>query len=71
MTEIILFLFAFIYYIFSVFASITYVQENKKYTVWSSFCISISVMIIAPIAVPVFFGIIVGEYFKNKCNEEK
>jgi hypothetical protein len=65
MESIIIYVLAICYYLFCTIATITYIQENKVYKFWNAFLIIICVMIIAPIAVPIALGIIIGEKLKQ------
>ena len=66
-TEIILVIFAILYYLFSVFFFATIVQDvNKKYTILQILGMVVYTMIISPIATPIMLGIKVGEWIKNR-----
>ena len=65
-TEIILTVFAIVYYLFSVFLFATVIQDTNKR------CIGLQILgmvlmtlVIAPIATPIILGIEIGECIKN------
>ena len=65
-TEIILIIFAYVYYVFSVFLFATIIQDiNKKHTILQILGMVVETMILSPIAVPIILGIEIGEYIKE------
>lgn len=65
-TEIILIIFAILYYLFSMFLFATIIQDvNKKHTAFQIFGMLIETMILSPIATPIILGIKLGEWIKN------
>lgn len=65
-TEIILMLFAYIYYVFSVFFIATIIQDvNKKYTILRILGMVIEIIIISPFVTPIILGIKLGEWIEN------
>jgi len=65
-TEIILVIFAILYYLFSVFLFATIVQDvNKIHTEFQILGMLVEIMILSPIAVPIILGIKLGEWLKN------
>lgn len=65
MENIIIYVLAICYYLFCTIAAITYVQEDKTYKFWNGFLIVVCAMIIAPIAIPIVLGIVIGEKLKQ------
>lgn len=66
-TEIVLILFALCYYLFCVFLFATYIQDtNKKYGYWQIAKMCTITIIIAPIALPILFGIAIGQALKDE-----
>jgi len=65
-TEIILVIFAILYYLFSMFLFATIVQDvNKIHTEFQILGMLVEIMILSPIAVPIILGIKLGEWLKN------
>ena len=64
-TEIILVLFAILYYLFSVFVFGTYVQDVKDTSFIGNIGRFIDTIIISPIVTPIILGIKLGEWIKN------
>jgi len=65
-TEIILVLFAIIYYLFSVFSFATIIQDtNKRHTGLQILGMVLMSMTLAPIAIPIILGIEIGEWIKD------
>lgn len=65
-TEIILIIFAIVYYLFSVTFLVAYMQViSGKCFPFEVFCLIFEAIFIAPIVVPVILGIELGEWLKN------
>lgn len=66
-TEIILVIFAILYYLFSIFVFATCIQEESEDTdsIYSILEYLAIVVFISPIIVPIIFGIKIGESIKN------
>ena len=65
-TEIILIIFAILYYLFSMFLFATIVQDvNKKHTALQILGMVVKTVILSPIATPIMLGIELGEWIKN------
>lgn len=59
-TEIILVIFAIVYYLFSLFLFTTIIDANK-----ASFGLFLIMLVLSPIAAPIMLGIELGEWIKN------
>ena len=65
-TEIILVIFAILYYLFSMFLFATIIQDvNKNHTEFQILGMIVEIMILSPIAVPIILGIKLGKWIKN------
>ena len=64
-TEIILIIFAIIYYLFSVFFIATALLDINDYSIWGAITTFLIAIMIAPIIVPIILGIGLGEWIKN------
>lgn len=59
-TEIILIIFAILYYIFSIFLFVTTIDTDK-----ASFGLFLKMLVLSPIATPIILGIELGNWIKN------
>ena len=65
-TEIILVIFAILYYLFSMFLFATIIQDvNKNHTEFQILGMIVEIMILSPIAVPIILGIKLGKWIKT------
>ena len=65
-TEIILAIFAIVYYLFSIFMFATYmIDKEKVHTAFQILGILVATITISPIAVPIILGIVLGEAIKD------
>jgi len=65
-TEIILVIFAILYYLFSVFFCATLIQEKYRTFTWVGAIVAVIItMAISPIVTPVILGIELGEWISN------
>lgn len=60
-TEIILVIFAILYYLFSVFLSVTTIDTDEI----NNFGLFLRIFVLSPIATPIMLGIEIGEWIKN------
>ena len=65
-TEIILIIFAILYYLFSIFLFTTItIDTDKINNQFQSFGLFLEVLILSPIATPIILGIELGDWIKN------
>ena len=64
-TEIILVIFAILYYMFSVFFIATVVQDVNNHSIWYIIECLILTVLLSPIATPIILGIKLGEWVEN------
>ncbi len=59
-TEIILVIFAIVYYLFSVFLVATLIQDANNDSIWDIIKYLIIIISVSPILTPILFGIVIG-----------
>ena len=64
-TEIILVIFAIIYYLFSVFLVATLIQDVNNHSIWYMIKCLILTIIVSPIATPIILGIEIGQAIRD------